>query len=69
MYVLNMTYIFVWSLGRTYFIIFFLKQSSARNVFQTEPVRGESVCLKMGIGCIPNGTLKNYPAYMPHIYL
>ena len=26
-------YIFVWSLGRTYFIIFF-KQSSARNVFQ-----------------------------------
>ena len=47
----------------------FFKQSSARNVFQTEPVRGESVCLKMGIGCIPNGTLKNYPAYMPHIYL
>ena len=61
MYVLNMTYIFVWSLGRTYFIIFF-KQSNA-----TEPVRGESVCPKMGIDCIPNGTLKKYPAYMPHI--
>ena len=73
MYVLNMTYIFVWSLGRTYFIIFLSKSlpemCSRYNGNLSEPVRGESVCPKMGIDCIPNGILKKYPAYMPHIYL
>ena len=44
MYVLNMTYIFVWSLGRTYFIIFF-KQSSARNVFKLQTATRLNQCV------------------------